>query len=54
MFNEINNNKAELYRISLKNGKLQTVLQLEDDINNFNDERHMINNLISNPHEFDL
>ena len=23
------------------------VLQLKDDINNFNDKRHMINNLIS-------
>ena len=26
LFNEIKNNKAEFYRISLKNGKLQTVL----------------------------
>ena len=48
------NNKAEFYRISLKNGKLQTVLQLKDDINNFNDKRHMINNLISKPHEINL
>ena len=52
--NKIENNKAEFYRISLKNGKLQTVLQLKDDINNFNDKRHMINNLISKPHEINL
>ena len=36
--NEINNNKAEFYRISLKSGKLITQLQLKDDINNFNDK----------------
>ena len=46
LFNENENKKAEFYRITLKNGKLQTVLQLKDDINNFNDKRHMINNLI--------
>ena len=54
LFNEINNNKAEFYRISLKNGKLTTQLQLKDDIGNFNDKRHMINNLISKPHETNL
>ena len=54
LFNEIKNNKAEFYRISLKNGKLQTVLQLKDDINNFNDKRHMIDDLISKPHEINL
>ena len=48
------NNKAEFYRISLKNGKLTTQLQLKDDINNFNDKRYMINNLISKPHEINL
>ena len=53
LFNEINN-KAEFYRISLKNGKLPTQLQLKDDINNFNDKRRMINNLISKPHEINL
>ena len=51
LFNEINNNKAVFYRISLKNGKLTTQLQLKDDINNFNDKRHMISNLISKPHK---
>ena len=52
--NKIENNKAEFYRISLKNGKLQTILQLKDDINNFNDKRYMLNNLISKPHEINL
>ena len=52
LFNEINNNdKAEFYRISLKSGKLTTQLQLKDDINNFNDKRQLISNLISKPHE---
>ena len=56
LFNEINNNKAEFYRISLKNGKLTTPtqLQLKDDINNFNDKRYMLSNLISKPHEINL
>ena len=53
-FKKVLNNKAEFYRISLKNGKLQTKLQLKDDINNFNDKRYMINNLISKPHEINL
>ena len=44
LFNKNENEKVEFYRISLKNGKLQTVSQLKDDINNFNDKRHMINN----------
>ena len=54
LFNENENKKAEFYRISLKNGKLQTVLQLKDDINNFNDKRFMLSNLISKPHEIHL
>ena len=54
LFNEINNDKAEFYRISLKNGRLQTILQTKDDINNFNDKRYMINNLISKPHNIQL
>ena len=49
-----NKSKAEFYRISLKNGKLHTELQLKDDINNFNDKRHMISNLISKPHTINL
>ena len=31
LFNENENNKAEFYRISLKNGKLTIQLQLKDD-----------------------
>ena len=54
LFNENENIKAEFYNITLKNGKLQTVLQLKNDINNFNDKRRMINNLISKPHEINL
>ena len=54
LFNEIKNNKAEFYRISLKNGKLTTQLQLKDDIGNLNDKRHMIDNLTSKPHEINL
>ena len=54
LFNEINNNKAEFYRISLKNGQLQTILQTKDDINNVSDKRYMINNLISKPHNIQL
>ena len=46
-----NSNKAEFYRISLKNGKLTTQLETKDNINNFNDKRYMENNLISKPHE---
>ena len=46
-----NNNKAEFYRISLKNGKLTTQIETKDNINNFNDKRYMENNLISKPHE---
>ena len=54
LFNESENNKAEFYRIPLINGKLTTQLQLKDDINNFNDKRHMISNSISKPHEINL
>ena len=54
LFNLNKNKKAEFHNITLKNGKLQTVLNLKDDINNFNDKRHMMNNLISQPHEINL
>ena len=54
VLNNGNNTKAEFYRISLKNGKLHTQLELKDDINNFNDKRYMINNLISKPHTINL
>ena len=38
--------KAQYYKISLKDGKLITELQIKDDINNFNDKRYMTDNLI--------
>ena len=39
LFNEINMKKAEYYKISLKDGKLITELQIKDDISSFNDKR---------------
>ena len=46
--------KAEYYKISLKDTKLVTELQIQDDISNFNDKRYMTSNLISKPHEIYL
>ena len=46
--------KAEYYKISLKDGKLITELQIKDDISNFNDKRYMTDNLTSNSHEIHL
>ena len=43
--------KAQYYKISLKDGKLITELQVKDDISNFNDKMYMIDNLTSKPHE---
>ena len=54
LLNEKKTTKAEYYKISLKDGKLITELQIKDDISNFNDKRHMINNLVSKPHEINL
>ena len=54
LFNEEKTTKAEYYKISLKDSKLITELQIKDDISNFNDKRHMINNLVSKPHEINL
>ena len=51
LFNEINMKKAQYYKISLEDGKLITELQIKDDISNFNDKRHMLDNLTSKPHE---
>ena len=50
LFNKMNMKKAEYYKISLKDGKLITELQIKDDISNFNDKRYMIDNLTSIPH----
>ena len=46
--------KAEYYKISLKDGKLITELQIKDDITNFNDKRYMTANLTSKPHTINL
>ena len=46
--------KANYYNITLKDGKLQTQLQIKDDISNFNDKRYMLDNLTSKPHEIYL
>ena len=54
LFNEINMKKAEYYKISLKDNKLVTELQIKDDISNFNDKRFMIDNLTSKPHTINL
>ena len=54
LFNEINMKKAEYYKISLKDGKLITELQIKDDISSFNDKRYMTDNLTSKPHTINL
>ena len=51
LFNEMNMKKVEYYKISLKDGKLITELQIKEDISNFNDKRYMTDNLTSKPHE---
>ena len=50
LFNKINMKKAEYYKISLKDGKLITELQIKEDISSFNDKRYMTDNLTSKPH----
>ena len=50
LFYEIKMKKSEYYKISLKDGKLITELQVKDDISNFNDKRFMIDNVTSKPH----
>ena len=54
LFNEVNMKKAKYYKISLKDGKLMTELQIKGDISNFNDKRYMIDNLTSKPHCINL
>ena len=46
--------KAEYYKISLKDNKLVTELQIKDDITNFNGKQYMIDNLTSIPHTINL
>ena len=54
LFNKIKLKKGEYYKISLKDGKLITELQIKDDISNFNDKRYMTDNLTSKPHTINL
>ena len=54
LFNEIKMKNAEYYRISLKDCKLITELQIKDDISNFNDKRYMIDDLTSKLHCMNL
>ena len=54
LFNKINMKKAQYYKISLKDGKLITELQIKDDISNSNDKRYMTDNLTSYPHTINL
>ena len=54
LFNELKTSKAEYYKISLKDGKLITELQIKDNISNSNDKRCMTDNLTSYPHTINL
>ena len=54
LFNKIKQQKCKYYKIVNKNRCLLTQLELKDDINNFNDKMHMINNLTSKPHEIHI
>ena len=54
LFNKLNMKKAQYYKISLKDGKLITELQIKDYISNFNDKRYMTDNLTSKPHTINL
>ena len=54
LFNELKTSKASYYKISLKDTKLITELQLKDDVSNFNDKRYMTANLTSKPHKINL
>ena len=54
LFNEMDMKKAEYYKISFKDTKLFTELQIKDDICNFNDKRYVIDNLTSKLHAINL
>ena len=54
LFDNFKKEKAEFYKISLKDNKLVTELVDKEDINLFNDKRHQINNLTSKPHTINL
>ena len=54
LFENYKKEKAEFYKISLKDNKLVTELVEKEDINIFNDKRYQINNLESKPHELNI
>ena len=54
LFNEMDTKKAKYYKISLKDTKLVTELQIKDNISNFNNKIYYINNVISKPHTINL
>ena len=54
LFNKIDMKKAKYYKITLKDGKLRTEIELKDDNSNFNDKRYMTDNLTSYPHTINL
>ena len=54
LFDNFKKEKAQFYKISLKDNKLVTELVDKEDINLFNDKRHQINNLTSKPHTINL
>ena len=54
LFNEMDMKKAKYYKISLKDTKLVTELQIKEDISSFNDKRVMTDNLTSKPHTINL
>ena len=54
LYNQLKMKIAEYYKISLKDDKLITELQIKGDISNFNDKRYMTDNLTSKPHEINI
>ena len=54
LFDNFKKEKAQFYKISLKDNKLVTELVDKEDINLFNDKRYQINNLTSKPHTINL
>ena len=54
LFENYKKEKAEFYKISLKDNKLVTELVEKEDINIFNDKRLQINNLESKPHTINI
>ena len=54
LFENYKKEKAEFYKISLKDNKLVTELVEKEDINIFNDKRYQLNNIESKPHKINI